>query len=241
MGCEELFLKDSYLREASAKVVRVKRSRGKRAYIVLDRTIFHPLGGGQPSDKGLIVAGERRFRVKKAIRRGGEVLHYGVFADRCAFREGEEVLLRLDWEHRYTVMRLHTAGHILDFAVASAHGGPVDTLSAFHGPPRAYLEYALREEPRLWEIEAAANRVVAEDRPVRVFYVGPEELARSVYNAPNMARVPAAERYRVVEIVGVNAMPCTGTHVRRTGEVGAIRLLGAEETGRGWKIFYAVE
>jgi len=234
-----LYLEDAYLREAEALVTGVRRSRGRRAYVALDRTVFHPLSGGQPSDRGYIVAGQARFRVKKAIVSGGEILHYGVFEE-GSLEPGDRAVARIDWELRYLVMRLHTAGHILDYAVSRVHGEPPVTLSAFHGPG-AYLEYRLSGEPRLGEIEGVANRVVREDRPVRIYSVPPGRLGEVVYGAPNLGRLPPAREYRIVEIVGVNAMPCTGTHVRRTGEVGRIVLERAEPTGRGWKVYYGVE
>lgn len=242
VGCvtEKLYLWDSYLREVVARVTGVEESRGRRAYVLLDRTIFHPLFGGQPSDTGVIAAAGRVFEVKKAIVRGDEVLHYGVFAGKYSFEVGEEVVAKLDWGHRYLVMRLHTAGHILDYAVARVHGRLVETLSAFHGPPRAYLEYMLEEEPRVDEIAAEANRIVAENRPVLVTYVEASKLGEVVYNAPNLSRVPAVEKLRIVEIKGVNAMPCTGTHVKSTAEVGPITVDSVEKTERGWKIYYSV-
>jgi Ser-tRNA(Ala) deacylase AlaX len=65
---EELFLKDAYLKECEARITGVELLKGSKAYIELDRTIFHPLSGGQPSDEGTISSGSMTFRVKKAIR-----------------------------------------------------------------------------------------------------------------------------------------------------------------------------
>lgn len=237
---EKLYLVDSYLRETKARVVGIEKLRGRRAYIFLDKTIFHPLYGGQPSDRGEIMGSDKTFRVKKVIVKGNELLHYGSFEEKYLFEPGEEVLLRLDWAHRFLVMRLHTAGHILDFAVAKVHGRLVETLSAFHGPPRAYLEYALDEEPKVEDILIVANEVVKRNLPVRVRFVGRDELENAIYNAPNLGRLPEAEKYRIVEIPGVNAMPCTGTHVMATGEVGRVVAEGVEKTDRGWRIFYNI-
>ncbi len=237
---EKLYLLDSYLREAKANIVEVKKLKGRRAYIVLDKTIFHPLHGGQPSDRGEISGKDKTYDVKKVIVKGGELLHYGSFREKYLFEKGEEVTLKLDWSHRYLVMRLHTAGHILDYAVAKVHGRLVETLSAFHGPPIAYLEYRLDEKPKVEEILSIANAVVARDLPVQVKYVSRNELKSAIYNAPNLGRLPEAEEYRIVDIHGVNAMPCTGTHVKRTGEVGRIVVEKVEKTNRGWKLFYNV-
>jgi Predicted metal-dependent hydrolases related to alanyl-tRNA synthetase HxxxH domain len=75
---------------------------------------------------------------------------------------------------------------------------------------------------------------------VVVRFVKAEELPRYLYNAPNLQRLPTAEVYRVVEIPGVNAMPCTGTHVRRTGEVGGVKVLRVEKR-LGYRVYYTVE
>ena len=235
---EKLYLYDSYLRKAGAVVTGVEKLRGRRAYLELDRTIFHPLYGGQPSDRGAIRGGGREFVVKKVIVKYGRLLHYGVFREKYLFGVGERVEMILDWEYRYRVMKLHTAGHILDYAVAKVYGELVETLSAFHGPPRPYLEYSVLEEPPVEEIEYEANRIVSQDLPVIVRFVEAGELERYIYNAPNLDRVPEADVYRVVEIRGVNAMPCTGTHVKRTGEVGEIKITDLEKTEKGWRIFY---
>uniref|UniRef100_A0A7J3X8T3 Alanyl-tRNA editing protein n=1 Tax=Thermofilum pendens TaxID=2269 RepID=A0A7J3X8T3_THEPE len=238
MRTEPLYMKDSYLRRCEAKVLEVERGRGRRAYVVLDRTVFHPLSGGQPSDEGFIASAGGRMEVRKALLLGGELKHWGVFAE-GEIGEGDEVVCEIDWERRYTVMRLHTAGHILDYAVAKLFGRLVDTVEAFHGPPEAYLEYDVESPPDPAALEELAREVVEADLPVVVRFVKAEELPRYLYNAPNLQRLPTAEVYRVVEIPGVNAMPCTGTHVRRTGEVGGVKVLRVEKR-LGYRVYYTV-
>ncbi len=70
--------------------------------------------------------------------------------------------------------------------------------------------------------------------------VASEDLENAIYGAPNLGRLPKAERYRIVEIEGVNAMPCTGTHVRNTAEVGRISITGIERIEGGTRIYYGV-
>jgi len=200
--------------------------------------VFHPLSGGQPSDEGVMAGTGGRMEVRKALLLGGELKHWGVFAD-GELREGDEVICEIDWERRYTVMRLHTAGHILDYAVAKLFGRLVDTVEALHGPPEAYLEYDVESPPDPAALEEIAREVVEADLPVVVRFVKAEELPEYLYNAPNLQRLPTAEVYRVVEIPGVNAMPCTGTHVRRTGEVGRVKVLRVEKQ-LGYRVYYTV-
>jgi len=234
------YLDDSYLTELEAKVLKVVRDRGKRAYVVLDSTIYHPLGGGQPSDKGFIDGSNLGFQVKKALERKDVVIHWGSFSENDVFREGEEVKCRLDWDRRYLIMKLHTAGHILDYAMSRVYGRLVETLGAVHGPPDAYLDYKVGTMPDTERLEKLVNEVVKRDLPVEIIYVSRDELEDALFNAPNLERLPEAETYRIVRIEGVNAMPCMGTHVRKTGEIGRFEVRHIEKISEGIRVHYWV-
>jgi len=82
---------------------------------------------------------------------------------------------------------------------------------------------------------------VEEARKVRAFWVSWEELSTKIYNASNLQRLPRTSRYRIVEIEGINAIPCTGTLVSNTREVGRVELVRLEETVRGLKLYYDVD
>ncbi|MEM2216845.1 MAG: alanyl-tRNA editing protein [Thermofilaceae archaeon] len=220
---------------AAADIERVK---GKRAYITLDRTIFHPLSGGQPSDEGVISNNSGVFEVKKVIRSGSTIRHWGSLTS-GALSVGDKVICEINWEKRYKVMRLHTAGHILDYAMLQLYGELVETLNAYHGPPESYLEYNVEVEPNTRELERLANEIVSRALYVVVHIIPAEELDKHVYNAPNLLRLPEASKYRIVEIPGVNAMPCTGTHVLNTKEVGKVHILRVEKS-KGYMVFYDV-
>ena len=236
----KLYEGDSYLRESNSTLLGYANEKGKRYYIVLSQTIFHPKAGGQGSDTGFIEWTGGQFRVEKALLIGGVVVHYGKLLAGSMPDEGAEVKLAIDWDARYKTMKLHTAGHILDYAVKTVYGRVVETLDAYHSPPEPYVVYHA-EPPTLLELkdmERVANDVVAADLPVRAFYVRSSELERAVLNAPNMSRLPEADVYRVVAIEGVNAIPCTGTHVKRTSEVGRILIKAIEDLGGSFKLVY---
>lgn len=236
---EKLYLNDPYLRRISAEVLRVVKEKGSRYYLVLDRSLFHPLGGGQPSDSGWLIDG-LKFEVKKVLESEGVLVFYGKLLE-GELREGVEVVQELEWERRYYIMRLHTAGHVIDRALSDLMGKDVDTLGALHGPPKAYVEYgALIDESLLTEIEKRANDLL-DDREVRAIIVSKEELSSKVYGAPNLGRLPDLEEYRIVEIEGINAIPCSGTHVRRTSEIGRIELERLETLGSGTRLYYDVK
>ncbi len=236
---KKLYLKDSYLRNAPTKLLKAVREKGSKYYVVTTSSIFHPLGGGQPSDRGWLT-GDIKFEVKKALESEGVIVLYGKLME-GELVEGMEVTQELDWERRYYIMRLHTAGHVIDRAVSDVVGRRVNTLGALHGPPKAYVEYAATmDDSLLSEIEERANELL-DERRVLVLEVSKEELPSKIYGAPNLGRLPEMDRYRVVEIEGVNAIPCSGTHVKNTSEIGGIRLLGLEEIEDGVRLFYDVK
>ncbi|RLG82136.1 MAG: hypothetical protein DRO40_08385 [Thermoprotei archaeon] len=239
---EKLYLVDSYLRECSSVLLDFVCERGSRYYVVLDRSIFHPRGGGQPCDTGWLVGEDFRFSVKKVLDVNGVLVHYGRIVDGEMPSRGSLVKCILDWDRRYRIMRLHTAGHVIDYAVNRVYGHVVETLDALHGPPKPYIVYneSPPSENDLRRIEALANQVVMEKHPVEIYFASRDELEDKVIGAPNIDRLPYADKYRIVSIKGVNAIPCTGTHVRNTGEIGRIIIHGVEVLDRGFKLFYDV-
>ncbi len=237
----KLYLENPYLKESKAKVLVAEQER-KNTYVLLDRSIYHPKGGGQPTDLGLLQGEGFTVRLKKVMEIRGVLVHFGKLDGRVPLA-GEEINCILDWKRRYLIMRLHTAGHILDRAVREAYGRVIDTLGANHGPPEAFTEYRseLPDESQMEFIRKRANEIVREGREVRFVYVTPEDLLAHVKDAPNLERLPRAEKYRLVVIEGINAIPCMGTHVMNTAEVGKIEVKGAEKTQEGFRLYYAVK
>lgn len=233
------YLEDQYARKTVARILGIVCERGSRCYLVTDKTIFHPRSGGQTDDTGVIAGEGFELAVQKVLEVGGVVVHYGRLTGSLP-EEGAEVLLEINWDRRYVAMRAHTAGHILDYSVMVAYGRLLSTISALHAPGESFIEYAGPSPDRgaLEKIAEVAERIVLENRSVRAYWVSPGELSRRTYNAPNLDRLPASPRYRIVEIEGVNAIPCTGTHVATTSEVGRLELTRVEETGNGFKLVY---
>ncbi|HEV2284343.1 MAG TPA: alanyl-tRNA editing protein [bacterium] len=220
-----LYLQDSYLREADAVV----RSAGDGS-VVLDRTVFYPGGGGQPSDTGTLRWGDGERRVTEMRRDGDTVLHV---LDGPPPAPGAAVCAVLDWDRRYAIMRYHSALHVLVGAVYRLFNAKV-TGGAIY-PDRARMDFSLEDlnKDRVGEIERETNRVLAEDRPIVVRFVTHEEFARS--DLVRLARdlVPRdVDRIRVIEIDGYDAQADGGTHVARTGEVGVLRIVKTENKGK---------
>lgn len=161
---ELLYYQDAYLQEFDA-VVTACDTDG-RARVALDRTAFYPGGGGQPNDEGWLQCGDRRYRVGKVQKQGGEIWHTLVPEDGVpAPAVGDAAHGTLDWARRYKLMRTHTAMHILCGVVWRDYGASVTGGNMDPGKSRMDFEFASLSRDLIDEIEARCNAEVAAARP----------------------------------------------------------------------------
>lgn len=215
---ERLYYRDAYLCEFEGRVVE-RADEGKRIY--LDRSAFYPTSGGQPNDLGSL-GGVDVIDVVDEEDRVAHVLASALSTD--------EVRGEVDWRRRFDHMQQHTGQHLLSAIFADSLGWP--TLSVHFGPDYATLDLDTESiaVERLREVELRANAIVAEDRPVTVSF---EEAA----TAQGLRK--ASERggeLRIVTIDGVDRSACGGTHVQRTGAIGAILLRRQEKIRRATRV-----
>lgn len=213
---ERLYYHDSHLTEFEARVVGIAEDAAGRVAVTLDRTAFYPTGGGQPGDTGTL--GEARVVECVEEDEAGGVRH---IIEGTAPQVGARVEGRIDWSRRLDHLQQHTGQHILSQAFVQLYGDA--PTRAFRMLDRACeIDVELRE-PSNERIEKAvelANRVIWEDRPVRVRQVSAEEAA-----ALPLRRDSAREgELRIIEIENFDLSPCGGTHAARTGEVGILAI-----------------
>jgi misacylated tRNA(Ala) deacylase len=221
---EGLYATDAYVREFDATVLAVDG----RA-VALDRTAFFPGGGGQPADQGAVAS----LPVEE-LRRDGELVWHVLGGDGPVPAEGAQVQGELDWERRHALMRTHTALHVLSAVIWRDHEAKVTGASM--EPLRGRMDFELEglSGELVREIEARVNDEVAADRPVRVDFLPREEADRR----PELIRtkvslLPAAITIvRTVEIEGLDLQADGGTHVARTGEIGAVTIPDYKSKGR---------
>jgi alanyl-tRNA synthetase len=225
---DRLYLSDAALLDFDATVVAV-RSHGGRPAAVLDRTAFYPEGGGQPADRGSLGG----VPVLDVREEGGEILHVLGGAPPAGRVAG-----RVDAGRRRDHVQQHHGQHLLSAAFEARAGARTvsfhlgeETCTIDLAAPAASLGPAV-----LREVEAAANDLVFRDLPVAARELSPEELAR-------LPLRKAPEKGSRVVVVGdlaagdvADASPCGGTHPRRTGEVGAVAVLGAQKWGDGTRV-----
>jgi misacylated tRNA(Ala) deacylase len=223
---ELLFRDDAYLRSCEATVVGVDE-RGIR----LDRTVFYPMGGGQPGDTGQLKRADARAIAIADARKGDsidDVLH--VPAPGGALPAvGERVTAEIDWERRYRLMRMHTCLHLLCAVVPGAvTGGQISDGKArldFDVPGESLDKAAITEK---------LNALIAADHPVTPRWISDAELAAS----PDLVRTMSVKpptgfgKVRLLDIAGVDLQPCGGTHIRHTGEIGRVEVTRIENKGR---------
>jgi len=231
---EQLCYTDAYLRSVEAKVVAVDDSDGR--LIVLDRTVFYPGGGGQPSDRGLVLrTGDgRTWTVKGARKSSGEIVHELEADDADLPRLGDAVRVDLDWTRRLALMRTHTALHALCGVVWRDYGALVTGGNMEPGSGRMDFEFERMSGDLVDAIEASVNAELAAGREVRVNVLPRDE----AFAIPDLIRTkvnllpPGIEEIRTIEIVGLDLQADGGTHVANTREVGGIRVTGYESKGR---------
>lgn len=255
---EKLFYEDSHMRtftavvlecgpvgdgvpEASAKTADARKGErdpeasgrtgeipeGKRYQIVLDRTAFFPEGGGQYADTGQLQADSEVVRVLDVQEYDGKIFH---ITDRPV-PAGSTVSGQIDWAERFMKMQQHTGEHIVSGLVHARFGydnvgfhlGSTDCTMDFNGE-------ITREE--LHEIELRANEAAAANLEIQVSYPSGEELAGLEYRS----KIEIEGQVRIVTIPGFDVCACCAPHVKKTGEIGVIKLTHVQRYKGGVRV-----
>jgi len=220
---EQLFREDSYLKECDAVVVTVDDNA-----IVLDRTVFYPMGGGQPADTGTIHwDGGSATVIDTRYGDGGAIRHI-VAADAARPQAGGQVHVSIDWDRRYRHMRMHTALHLLGSILK--YGVTGGNISA----EKSRLDFDMEDTIDKEEVAMALKTLVEENHLVSCRWITDEELEAQPDLVRTMSVQPpkGAGKVRLLEIEGVDLQPCGGTHLKSTGEVGQVRIGKVEKKGK---------
>ncbi len=223
---EHLYGDDAYVQSCEAAV-----TASGTGGVELDRTVFYPRGGGQPGDTGRLAWTGGEAAIIDAVKgeTAGSVLH--VLAEGATPPPpGERVTATLDWERRHRLMRMHTCLHllsaVLDYPVTGGQVGDGKGRLDFDIP-----EAILDKE----EITTSLNKLVEANHGVEQEWISDEDLAAQPELVKTMSVKPPSGvgRVRLMRIGGdVDLQPCGGTHVKSTGEIGAVRVRKIEKKGR---------
>lgn len=222
-----LYLQDSYLKETEAKILEVVKESDTKWQIVLDKTIFYPRGGGQSTDQGLLLTSTWKGKVNQVLQKEDRIVH---------FVEGNEpppvgtlVKAILDWDRRYLHMRLHSAGHVIDFALHLLGYSPTSLVpvKGEHGKKAVIYYQGSVEKDFKEELEKKIAELILQNLSFSTRFVGYEELEReAIYLQPGL---PKNKPLRLLTLNGVGSVADGGTQVRNIAEVGKILILPLEK------------
>lgn len=222
MFTKRLYDENSYIREFDARVISC--GEGKNGYeVVLDETAFFPEGGGQPADQGFL----EDVRVTDVRDKKEYVLHI------CAqpLEPGSLVHGRIDWERRFLHMQQHSGEHIFSGLVHRLHG--YDNIGFHMGKDFVTVDFSgLLTEEEIAEAERQANTVVLSDERILAEYPSARELETLEYRSKK--EIDGA--VRIVTVPGADVCACCGTHVKRTGEIGPIKVTSSEHYKSGIRL-----
>ena len=215
---ERLYYADSYLRDFNARIVELAEG-GRRVY--LDRTAFYPTSGGQPHDTGRLNGVE----LTDVVDEGERVAHLLAGAV-----TGTEAVAQVDWPRRFDYMQQHTGQHLLSSVLSDLFGFP--TVGVHFGEQSSTIDLdgpGLTPD-QIRQAEDRCNEIVVENRAVEVSY----EDAQGVLALRRPSQRTGT--LRVVSIRNLDRSACGGTHVRATGEIGAILLGKIERVRKGARV-----
>ncbi|MES2974319.1 MAG: alanyl-tRNA editing protein [Pseudomonadota bacterium] len=231
---QDLFRDDAYLKECTATVMAV----GEQG-IVLDRTVFYPLGGGQAGDAGVLLLADGAALAIADTRKGkdaegrptGDICHVpapGQEALLAGLKAGGTVTARIDWERRHRLMRFHTTTHLLCKLVPQLVNGCSIT------PDYARLDFNMNDPLDKDALTEGIARLVAAGHPVAVGSITDEELDANPALVKSMSVQPprGTGRIRTIRIGAdeqIDFQPCGGTHVANTSEIGAVVVTKIEK------------
>lgn len=224
MSTRPLYLEDAYQRACAAEVVTAGPDG-----VVLDQTVFYPLGGGQPGDTGVLRAGDgRAWRVRDTRKgEGGAILHL-LEGEDAPPGPGTRVEAEIDWDQRYAHMGMHTCLHLLGAVLRyGVTGGQV-------GAEKSRLDFDTQDEIDKGRVTDAVNALIMANQAVSSRWITDAELDAQPELVRTLSVQPprGAGRIRLLEVRGVDLQPCGGTHVAATGEIGPIEVRKVESKGK---------
>lgn len=219
---EKLFYQDSHMRNFRA-VVESCEKEGEEYEAVLNRTAFFPEGGGQYADTGVI----DKVPVVDVKEREGVIFH----RVKRPLAVGKQVEGFIDWEERFSKMQQHSGEHIVSGLVHSHFG--YDNVGFHMGRDAITMDFnGILTKAQLKEIEKEANEAVVKNLEIQVLYPSKEELSQIAYRS----KIEVEGQVRIVVVPGYDTCACCAPHVKRTGEIGLIKLTGLQNYKGGVRV-----
>ncbi len=239
---ERLYYSDSFLRTFAAQVVDVRElasgDGGSIGRVSLNRSAFYPTSGGQPFDTGrlrtILPGGAMREILVEQVEEDehGTVWHFV----REPLGTGTRVEGEIDWDRRFDHMQQHTGQHLLSAVFLRELQMPTVSFHLGEGSSTIDITGGLPAHHSLERVERIANEIVFEDRAVMTSYVRRDE-AEAMRAAGDLRKLPDRQgAIRLIEIADCDRNACGGTHVRSTGQIGALLVRNVEKVSRGVRV-----
>ncbi|MFK7746270.1 MAG: alanyl-tRNA editing protein [Roseobacter sp.] len=229
MTTQPLFRADAYLKQAAATVTGLTEEGG----IVVDASVFYPTGGGQPGDSGRLDWEGGSTVIATAVKGPQDTVVLVPQAGSDLPGVGQTVMQHLDWDRRYSLMRVHTALHLLSVVI------PFGVTGGSISDGKGRLDFNMENPPEDKEaITAALNEMIATDAATYESWITDAELDAQPELVKTMSVQPprGSGRIRLIRIgdeaAPIDLQPCGGTHVARLSEIGKLRLGKVEKKGR---------
>lgn len=222
MKTHPIYLEDSYAKEVDSQILEVQPEGNNRWRIILEKTVFYPMGGGQPTDQGTLKSAEWEGKVYQVMVKDGEIWHYVESTE--APTVGTTIHGVINWDRRFQNMRVHSAGHVVDFAMFLLGYSPnqLKPVKGDHGKKPSIVYGGVVGKDIAQELEQKANELVTNGVEFLCEFVPLAELEKdAIYLQPGL---PTNKPLRKLTLVDVGSVADGGTQVRNTSEVGKIAI-----------------
>ena len=220
MSTEKLYYQDAYIKTFTAQVCSCEPAKNGFS-VILDKTAFYPEGGGQPCDLGTL--GDAK--VLDVQEKDGEILHL------CDRALSGEVTGSIDWDRRFDLMQQHSGEHLLSGLVHRRYGW--DNVGFHMGADVLTVDFSgIVPQEDLPKLEQQVNEWIWSDVETEILWPCEAELPLIPYRS----KKALTGAVRIVRFPGMDDCACCGTHVRRTGEIGLIKLLSCVKFHQGVRV-----
>lgn len=210
-----------------------------RYRLILDQTAFYPMGGGQPTDQGKLEGDGWKGDVFQAMMKDGEIQHY--VNAKIPPTTGMKVKGAIDWGRRYKNMRMHSAGHVVDFAmyVLGYSPAPLMPMKGDHGKKPFIVYEGIVNKDIKQELQDKSNELIKKNLKITWEYADLEALKKdAIYLQPGL---PTNKPLRKITLEGVGSVADGGTQVKEIGEVGEIEIPSVENDGVYTTVTYLIK
>lgn len=239
MKTTPVYLEDPYITEIDGKIIEVIPEQDGIYRLIFDKTVFYPMGGGQATDQGVVIFDSGiAGNVYQVLLKDGEINHY-VKMDKEP-HVNQKFHGKINWERRYKNMKIHSGGHIVDFAVYLLGYSPVQLMpiKGDHGKKPFVLYKGIIDEAVKEKIQEKVDELIRDNRKFSWNFEPLEILKKeAIYLQPGL---PMNKPLRALRLDGVGAVADGGTIVNSTAEVGKVNVLSVDCNDKETKIRYSV-